>query len=122
MTPIMAEAIDVPAAYNQVFNIGADQPYSINELAEAVSRAMGVAPDIVHLPARNEVQHAYSSHEKVRRVFGERRLHWLDEGLERMAAWVREHGARASQEFEGVEVTKNFPAAVAAPGETRARR
>ncbi len=111
VAPIMAEAMDVPAAYNQVFNIGADQPYSVNELAEAVGRAMGVVPQVAHLPARNEVQHAYSSHEKVRRAFGERPLHDLDEGLARMAAWVRRHGARASQEFDGIEVTKNFPAA-----------
>jgi hypothetical protein len=28
-----------------------------------------------------------------------------------MADWVRQHGARASKKFEGVEVTKNFPKA-----------
>ncbi len=53
-------------AANQVFNIGADQPYSVNELAECVAAAMGVQADIVHKPARNEVLNAYSSHEKVR--------------------------------------------------------
>jgi len=31
VAPIIAEAVDVPDAYNQVFNIGADQPYSVNE-------------------------------------------------------------------------------------------
>jgi UDP-glucose 4-epimerase len=111
MAPIMAEAINSVAAYNQIFNIGADQPYTINELAQAIARAMGVEPDVVYLPARNEVQDAYSSHEKVQRVFGQRRLHSLDEGLGRMAAWVKQHGARASQEFEGIEVMKNFPKA-----------
>lgn len=111
MAPIMAEAINIPAAYNQVFNIGADQPYSVNELAEAVARAMGVEPDIIHLPARNEVLNAYSSHEKVLRVFGQHRLHSLEEGLANMAGWVRQHGARTSQEFSGIEVRKNFPRA-----------
>jgi UDP-glucose 4-epimerase len=72
---------------------------------------MGVEPDVNHLPARNEVLNAYSSHEKVRRVFGDRKLHSLDEGLERMACWVKQHGARASQKFEAIEVTKNFPQA-----------
>jgi hypothetical protein len=28
-----------------------------------------------------------------------------------MAAWVKEHGARKSQKFENIEVTKNFPVA-----------
>jgi UDP-glucose 4-epimerase len=111
MAPIMAEAIDVPAARNQVFNIGADQPFSVNQLAEAVARAMDVEPMLVHVPARNEVWHAYSSHEKVRRVFGQRELYSLEEGLSRMAAWVKRHGARTSSKFGNIEVTKNFPLA-----------
>lgn len=111
VAPIIAESVNVPEAYNQVFNIGADQPYSVNELAFAVSRAMGAEPNIVHLPARNEVVDAFSSHRKVARVFGQRKLFTLEEGLNRMAGWVREHGARTSQEFENVEVMKNFPRA-----------
>jgi UDP-glucose 4-epimerase len=111
VAPIIAESIDVPEARNQVFNVGADHPYSVKELAVAVARAMGVDPDVVHLPARNEVIDAYSSHEKVWRVFGDRRRFSLDEGLARMAAWVRKHGARTSREFENIEVMRNFPAA-----------
>jgi len=111
VAPIIAESIEAPQAYNQIFNIGADQPYSINELAECVARAMGVEPAMIHLPARNEVINAYSSHEKVARVFGERNLVPLEEGLQRMAAWVKQHGARQSQKFDNIEVMKNFPAA-----------
>jgi UDP-glucose 4-epimerase len=111
VAPIIAESIDVPEARNQIFNIGADQPYSVNELANCVARAMGVEPEITHLPPRNEVMFAYSSHEKIHRIFGERRLYPLGEGLERMAAWVKQHGARASQKFGDIEVTKNFPSA-----------
>jgi UDP-glucose 4-epimerase len=111
MAPIMAEAIDVAAARNQIFNIGADRPCSVNELAQSIAGAMGVVPECSYVPARNEVLAAYSSHEKIERVFGERRMTSLDEGLSRMAAWVRQHGARASKEFEGIEVMKNFPRA-----------
>jgi UDP-glucose 4-epimerase len=111
MVPVMADAIHVPEAYNQVFNIGADQPYSVNELAEEVCRAMKVEPQILHVPPRNEVQDAYSSHDKVRRIFGERPLNTLGQGLSAMAEWVRQHGARTSKKFEGIEVTKNFPKA-----------
>jgi UDP-glucose 4-epimerase len=111
IAPIMAEAIEVPTAYNQIFNIGADQPYTVNELATQVALAMGVEPQIHHLPARNEVLNAYSSHAKVEQVFGQRPLVTLEEGLARMAAWVRQHGARESQKFKNIEVTKNFPAA-----------
>lgn len=111
ITPIMADAIETPDAYNQIFNVGADQPYAVNELAEAIAHAMGVEPNIVHLPARNEVMHAYSSHEKVRRIFGERDMHSLDDGLEKMAEWVRQHGARTSKKFGNIETMKNFPEA-----------
>jgi UDP-glucose 4-epimerase len=111
VAPIIAESVGMSDAYNQLFNVGADQPYSVNELAISVARAMGVQPQIMHLPPRNEVMNAYSSHEKVRRVFGEKSLHSLDEGLSRMAAWVKDHGARTSQKFKDIEVTKNFPAA-----------
>jgi UDP-glucose 4-epimerase len=111
IVPIMADAIDVPEAHNQIFNIGADQPYSVNELATAVARAMGVQANIAHVQARNEVVNAYSSHEKVRRVFGQRKIHNIDEGLSCMAEWVRQYGARASRKFKDIEVTKNFPQA-----------
>ena len=111
ITPVMADAIATPAAHNQIFNVGADQPYSVNDLAQCVANAMEVTPNIRHLPARNEVQFAYSSHDKVRRVFGERRLHSLEEGLGQMAHWVYQHGAKSSQKFQGIEVTKNFPKA-----------
>jgi UDP-glucose 4-epimerase len=111
MSPIMAEAIETPNAYNQVFNIGADKPYSVNELAQTVAKAMGVEPDIKHVPARNEVMHAYSSHDKIDAVFGERTKSSLEHGLTQMAKWVKQHGARQSKKFEGVEIEKNFPKA-----------
>lgn len=111
VAPIIAQSVLVPAAYNQVFNVGADQPYTINELAEAVAHAMGVEPVIRHLPPRNEVQNAYSSHEKVQAVFDPKPSTGLAEGLERMTAWVKQHGARTSKGFENIEVMKNFPKA-----------
>jgi UDP-glucose 4-epimerase len=111
VAPVIADAIKVPAAYNQIFNVGADQPYSVKELATCVAQAMGVEPNIVFKPARNEVLNAYSSHEKERQIFGDRQLVSLEEGVRRMAEWVRAHGARSSQKFKDVEITKNFPKA-----------
>lgn len=111
VAPTIAGSVETPAAYNQVFNVGADQPYSVNELAACVAQAMGVEPDITHLPARNEVLNAYSSHEKERKIFGDRQRVSLEEGLKHMADWVKAHGARSSQKFKEIEVTKNFPKA-----------
>jgi len=111
VAPIIARAVDVPEAYNQIFYVGTDQPYTILELVQGVAQAMGTTPNIQHLPPRNEVVHAYSSHERVRRVFGEKEPWTLEAGLERMAAWVKQHGARQGQKFKNIEVTKNFPLA-----------
>ncbi len=111
VAPVIAESVQTQKAYNQVFNIGADQPYSIKELAQAVATAMGCDPIIHHVPARNEVQQAYSSHEKVQRVFGHKDSCSLQVGLSRMAAWVKDHGARTSKKIETIEVEKNFPIA-----------
>lgn len=109
--PLIAESIETPAAANQIFNVGADHPYSVNQLAEAIVTAMNSEPNIVFKPARNEVMDAYSSHEKVRRVFGERQPTSLEDGLAKMAHWVKKHGARSSTEFDGIEIMKNFPKA-----------
>ncbi|NSW52309.1 MAG: NAD-dependent epimerase/dehydratase family protein [Anaerolineae bacterium] len=111
VAPIIAESVHHPAAYNQIFNIGADQHFSIIELAEAVARAMGCEAEIIHSPERNEVQLAYSSHDKVQQFFGRHDPVSLDEGLKRMADWVKLHGVRSSKKFEQIEIAKNFPRA-----------
>jgi len=110
VAPVIAASIGRPAAYNQVFNVGADRPYSVAELANVVAKAMGVAPQIKKLEARNEVVHAYSAHEKVQRYFGDLIKNVsLEEGVNQMAVWAKKVGARQGQPFSGVEVTKNMP-------------
>jgi UDP-glucose 4-epimerase len=115
VAPIIADSVNRPAARNQVFNVGADKPYSVLELAEVVAAAMGAKPDIKHLPARNEVVHAFSSHDKVQNVFGDL-IHnvTLQDGIDRMAAWAKKAGARQGKPFKGIEVRKNLPPSWAA--------
>ncbi|MBK9127271.1 MAG: NAD-dependent epimerase/dehydratase family protein [Phycisphaerales bacterium] len=109
VVPAIAESVDVPAARGQVFNVGADVPFTVNELARVVAEAMGAPISKVHLPPRNEVKIAFSDHSKARRVFGDRPLITLHDGIREMAAWVREHGARESGVFKEVEVRRNMP-------------
>jgi UDP-glucose 4-epimerase len=109
VAPIMAEAIERPEAWNQVFNVGADEPYTLQELAHQVARAMNVPPDVVHLTPRHEVLHIHASHDKVRQVFGDRPTTPLDEGLRLMADWVRQHGARTTRPFADIEIRKCLP-------------
>jgi UDP-glucose 4-epimerase len=110
VAPVIAGCIDVPGAWNQAFNVGADRPYSLSELARAVAHAMGVEPAVQHLPARLEAAHAHASHGKVRRVFGDGPQTPLDEGLRRMASWVRRHGPMETPRFNAIEIARNLPA------------
>ena len=107
--PVMADAIFNASAGNQVFNIGADIPYTVNELANEVAKAMGVSPNVKYVEARNEVKHAFSSHKKVQEVFGSAAKVSLEEGIERMAGWARSVGVKRSKLFEKVEIMKNMP-------------
>lgn len=109
MAPVIARSVAVPDAYNEVFNIGADREYSVNELAIEVARAMGAEPAIEYLEARKEVLHAYGDHSKVRRTFGTMPETPLGEGLQRMAQWARAAGPRESSRFGHIEVEKNLP-------------
>jgi UDP-glucose 4-epimerase len=109
VAPIIASSVDVPAAYNQVFNVGADEPYTVNQLAREICRAMDVEFCPQYLPARNEVKHAYSAHEKVARVFGCRPRFTLEAGIGRMAAWVKQAGARKTNSFGALDIERNIP-------------
>lgn len=105
----IAKSVSIPEAGNQVFNIGADKPYTVNELAEVVSKQFGVEPYIKHLRARNEVMHAYSDHGRAHQIFGKGSGVTLAEGINKMAVWAQEVGARKSQEFSHVEITEKLP-------------
>jgi UDP-glucose 4-epimerase len=109
VAPIIARAPLVHKARNQVFNVGADTPYTVNELAEQVAAAMGVTPQIIHLPPRNEVVIAYSDHDKCNEVFGASQAVTLQDGLHKMAAWVKEVGTRTSSTFENIEILRGLP-------------
>ena len=100
----------MPASANEVYNIGADTPYTILELASEIARAFDVEASIVHLEPRNEVVHAFSDHAKVRADFDPSEPLDLRAGIERMAAWVREHGTRDPIDFTGeIEVDRRLP-------------
>ncbi len=105
----IANCVDLPGAYNQVFNIGADKPYTVNKLADVVAKHFNTIANIQYLRARKEVLHAYSDHAKAHKVFGTSGAVSLDSGIERMTDWAKRVGARKSQEFDNIEIRKNLP-------------
>ena len=121
VAPAIAASPDIRATSGEVYNIGADQPHSVLKLAHVVGHAFGVEPEITFLPKRNEVLHAYASHDKAHQAFGLGDGTPLEVGIGRMTEWARNVGPRSTVEFENVEVWKNFPAgwesAVSRPGQ-----
>jgi len=109
VSPIIAKSICIKGAYNEIFNIGADDVYTVNELAEKVCELMGVELKIRYLDERNEVKHAYSSHDKLRKVFNYDPIYSLADGVKNMAEWAKNTGSRQSKHFENIEVRKNIP-------------
>jgi UDP-glucose 4-epimerase len=109
VAPVIAASVDVPNARNEIFNVGADAPYTVNELAETVAQAMGRSYGINYLDARNEVKVAFSDHSKADKFFGSRPRTALPEGIAAMVRWVRQHGARESSIFECIEVPSKMP-------------
>ena len=109
VAPIIAAAPERPTAYQQVINVGADQPYTILEMAQSVARAMGVDPNVRHLEARHEVKHAWTTHDRCEELFGDLRTNiGLDEGIARMAAWAKSVGQREPSRFEKIEITRGL--------------
>lgn len=112
VAPIIAASIENKEAYNEIFNIGADKPYTVKELATIVCEEFDVPEALKFLEARNEVEHAYSSHEKVHRMFGHMIQNIeLRDGIRRMVADARAKGPRQGEKFGHIEVEKNMPPA-----------
>lgn len=109
VAPIIAESVEFAGARNGVFNIGADVPFTVNQLARVVAKALGMECKVRHLDPRNEVKCAFSDHSKAERVFGRRSTTSLEDGVRLMAEWVKIHGSRVSGIFEQIEITKNLP-------------
>ncbi len=110
VAPWIAWAPEIQLARNQIFNIGADEEYSVKALAEATMEALGVRGELRHLPARQEVVHAYADHSKARRIFDMGPRVSLPDGLGRMAEWAQKAGSRKSQRFENIEIARRLPA------------
>ena len=109
VAPIIARAPLVKEAYQETFNVGADEPYSVLRLAHQIAEVFGIPARIEHLPARKEVVHAFATHEKTQRIFGPGSGVPLRVGLERMAEWAKKHGPMRPSEFTHIEVPINMP-------------
>jgi UDP-glucose 4-epimerase len=106
VAPLIAESVHREQAYNEVFNVGADRPCTVNELGRMVCAAMNATFRPRYLPARHEVQHAYAAHDKADRVFGCRRGFSLAEGIDRMATWAKQARPQRKHRFDRLEIVR----------------
>ncbi len=109
IAPTIAKSVMFQDAYQEVFNIGADQYCSVKELAEIVMKVMEIKGKINFLPARNEVKIAYSDHSKVTGFFGNQSKTPLETGIIKMAEWVKKVGVRKTPVFKDIEIMQNLP-------------
>ena len=111
VAPVIAASAEDRRAANETFNLGSDDTYGINVLAGRVAYAMtgSVDHEREYLPQREEAVRAFCDHTKAKVLLGAPCVTKLDDGLARMAAWVKQCGARQSKPFEGIEVERNLP-------------
>lgn len=110
VAPIISRSPLVAGARSKVFNLGADKPYTILELAREVASAFDRPCVLKHLPVRNEVMHAFSDHSRVRAVFQSASTVDLRTGIRRMAAWVKTRGPARPVRFSDIEILEKLPA------------
>lgn len=110
-TPYLVKTGFDPRTDGEIFNIGPDQEYTINELAEVVLHGFfpdgAVPPELrpQYLPPRPlEVHEAYSSSEKAKRVLGFHAAVSLQEGVSRMVEWAKRKGPQEPQYLEALEI------------------
>jgi len=111
VAPYIANSVNIKKAYNEVFNIGGDIDYSVNNLANEVMNTMELKQPINYLEARNEVLHAYSDHTKMKQIFGLKDENFisLPVGLKKMADWAKKAGVKKTSKFKEIEILEKLP-------------
>ncbi len=94
----------------EIFNIGADKYFSLNQVAEtvqAVGRKYGYDVPIEHAPPRHEVKHAYCDHTKAKTMLNFKDNTRLDELIEDVFVWAMKEPNRKVKDRE-YEITKDI--------------
>jgi len=95
---------------NEIFNIGADKHFSLNEVAETVQRTAkkyGYEVPIEHGEPRHEVKHAYCDHTKAKTMLDFRDETRIEDLIESMFVWAMKQPNRKVKNME-YEVTKDI--------------
>ena len=91
----------------EIFNIGADKFFSLNQVAETVQsigKKYGYEVPIEHGPPRHEVKHAYCNHDKAKNLLKFQDNTKLEELIEDVFVWAMKQPKRKVKDME-YEVT-----------------
>jgi UDP-glucose 4-epimerase len=97
----------IPAASKQIINLGGIQHTSIKDAAHILADVVGGA-EIIHLPPRHEVKHAFPTWEKSVSILGFEHKTDLREGLTKMWEWVKQQPIRPRQIWSEYELDKGI--------------
>jgi dTDP-L-rhamnose 4-epimerase len=107
-----ADALEMPQAAGETFNIGSGNDRSVTEVAEELARAMGrndISPQIVGKTRIGDIRHCFCDGSKAAEKLGFRAVKDFGEGLAELAEWVagetaddRVDEARAELEARGL--------------------
>ncbi len=87
----------------EIFNIGADKFFTLNQVAETVQeigKKYGYDVPIEHAEGRHEVKHAYCNHDKAKTMLGFKDNTKLEELIEDMFVWAMNQPNRKVKDFE----------------------
>ena len=109
VAPFIADAVYREDLYGETFNVGADEPYSVNQLACIVSKEFGIEMITEELPERYEVRNAFCDHTKIKEVFAYKAKVSLEEGVHKMSEWARKIGAKKTEQLGKIEIFEKLP-------------
>ena len=94
----------------EIFNIGADKPYTINEVSDIVievAKKHGFEASKIFLEPRNEVHVAYCDHDKAKSILEFRDNTDLTKSIEDMFEWALDQKSK-NVSYANYEITKNI--------------
>jgi len=94
----------------QIFNIGADKIFTINELAKtikSIAEHHKFNTEIIHLEPRHEVQHAYCDHTKAKSLLKFTDNTNLENLIHDMFIWAKDQPNRETKKMK-YEINKNI--------------
>lgn len=109
VAPYIAKSCSMPECVNQIINVGSDYPRTVREIAQIIREMLNPDAEIVFLPERNEVKHAYCDHSKFKEIFKIDHETEILEGVSNMVEYAKQVGYMEPNKFSGIEVWDKMP-------------